>query len=122
MEPKDLIPTPDEERERVHNTLAARESNLVHKMASLVLENAGKFIEETFLKTAGHAGVGLYYNNQDRAFTWALKAGYESIQDGLKTIVKVKGRVIREMTADIEPRYAGVVARKVMEMIKNPPK
>lgn len=121
MEPKDFIPTPDEELERVSNTLACRESQLVHKMAQSVMENAGRFIEQTFLKTASTLGVNAYFNDQRKGFEWAVRAGYESIQDGLTTVVKLKGRVVRTMTATIDPRLSDLVTKRVMQMVKELP-
>lgn len=121
MEPKDLIPTPEEELERVSNTLSSREANLVHKMAQSVLENAGRFVEQTFLKTASTSGVNAYFNDQRKGFEWAVRAGYESLQDGLTTVVKLKGRVIRTMTAEIDHRLSGAVSKKVMEMVRKLP-
>lgn len=121
MEPKDLIPTPDEELERVANTMACREDNFINKMAQAVLENAGRFIQETFLKTASRQGTEAFLKNQEDAFAWAVKAGYEAIQDGLKTVVKVRGRVVREMTATVAPCYRDSVAREVMRLVKQLP-
>ena len=122
LEPKDLVPTPDEELERIHNTQRSREDDFIFRIASAVLDNASKFVEETFVNTAGRVGRNLNACADPLcAVEWALQAGYESIQDGLKTVVKVKGRVIREMTATIAPCYRERVAMKVMELVKKIP-
>lgn len=120
-DPKDFIPTPDEELERVSNTISCRESQLVHNLAQAVLENAGRFVEQTFLKTAGRSGVDAWCNSPTQAFEWAVKAGYTSMQDGLTTVVKLKGRVIRTMTATLDQRLSESVAKKVMEMVRKLP-
>lgn len=119
VNPSDFIPTPDEELERIHNTKISRESTLVEKLAKTVLYNAGLFIEQTFLQTASQAGIDVYSGTSpEESIEWVLKAGYDTLQDGLTTVVKFKGSVVREMTATIDEEYSERVAQRVMSKIK----
>lgn len=124
VDPKDLITTPDEKLELKSNMSAAKRAGVVDQMARVVLENATSFMNETFVNTAHEHGVNLLLyavngeTNPEEVLKWAQKAGYSMIQDGLTSVIKVKDRVIRQMTAEVDSRFALEVSKRVMEMIK----
>ncbi len=122
MEPKDLIPTREEEQELASNILTGREDGIIQKLAMQVLDKAARFVEQTFLKTASQEDVQIWAAGDSMgAFEWAQRAGYVAIQDGLKTVVKIRGRVIRYMDADMPKRYRESVAKRVKELIRKAP-
>ncbi len=122
IEPKDLIPTKDEEQELSANTLSGRKESLVQDLASQVIDKASRFVEQTFLKTASETGLRIWQTGDSvGAVKWAQNAGYEAIQDGLTTIVKLRGKVIRDMYAEIDPRYRESVAMRVNALVKKLP-
>lgn len=119
---KELIPTPDENAERWSNTLELRRKKLINDTAMLVLKNAALFCEQTFWNTANQTGKRLYESgNAKAAHAWAVANGYEAIQDGLKTIVKHQGRIIRDMHANIPVGLADEVAKRVDQITKTLP-
>ncbi len=113
-DPKDMIMTPDEKLEQRHNMNASKFDGNVEKIANVVLENAQRFISETILNTASSDGVRLFMDADPDFESWMEKAGYNVIQDGLTTVVKVKDRIIRSMTADVDMRFRSAVADRVM--------
>jgi hypothetical protein len=119
---RELIPTPDEHAERWAKTLDGRRAKLINDVALLVLKNAALFIEQTFWNTANQTGKRLYESgNAEAAFAWANSNGYEAIQDGLRTVVKHNGKVIRDMHANISESLAPAVAEQVSKIIKKVP-
>lgn len=119
---RELIASPSEEDQRWSTTLDNRRAALVEKCAQLVLKNAALFIEHTFWRTANRTGQRLYESgNAQAAFAWASANGYEAIQDGLKTVVKHNGKVIRDMHANISQSLAPLVSKRVMELVKQIP-
>lgn len=119
---RELIPTPEESEERWANTLEGRKKTMIDKLARLVLHNAALFIEQTFFNIADKRGRDLYSDNNSRgAFEYALENGIETIQDGLTTVVKVRGKIIRDMTAGITEPLREAVANRVNELVKQLP-
>lgn len=119
LDPKDLIPTPDEELERWDKTLDSRQRGMIDKAAKLVLMEAIAFLEQTVLATASKSFVEHYQSGTEKQVRDTLShSGYEVIQDGLTTVVKLKGKILREMTADVTPRWRDFVARRVNQMVK----
>lgn len=115
-DPKDLIPTPDEKLEQRHNMDASRFDGNVDKIVAVILVNAQRFVAETVIQTADENGLRLLHNtDQKGAVEWFVKAGYSAIQDGLTTVVKVKGKVIRSMTASVDARFRDAVAKRIIQ-------
>jgi hypothetical protein len=113
MDPKDLIPTQEEQDERWDKTLNSRQQAMIDNAAELVLGNSCVFVEQTLVSVeprfASVPGPEIIH--------FAAQSGFEVIQDGLKTTVKRRGRILREMTANIPPRWRDHVAKKVNELI-----
>ncbi len=120
FEPKDLIPTPDEDLERWDKTLDARQRNMIDQAARLVLDNSCRFLEVTILETAKPSvRLRILQAPKEKMDIVILGAGYAVVQDGLKTVVKFKGKVLREMTANISLRYREHVAKRVNQIVRN---
>jgi hypothetical protein len=120
LDMKDLIPTPDEELERWDKTLDARQQALINRAAHMVLDNSCRFLEITILETIRPSVMQqILQAPADQAGRVLLGVGYTVVQDGLKTIVKFKGKVLREMTANISLRYRGHVAKRVNQIVRN---
>lgn len=113
VDPKDLIQSPDEKLEQKHNTLASRHAANVDKMAVAVIQNGVAFVEETILNTT----QGAVFTDKASLMNWLNQSGYAVIQDGLTTVVKIKGKVLRTMTATIDVRFRGDVSRRVMQTL-----
>lgn len=119
---RELIASPDEREETKSKTLENRRLATIDTAAKLVLHNASLFIEETFLVIADDTGKRLYADgNAKGAFDYAVQNGVETIQDGLKTIIKVRGKIIREMTAKVAEPWRDRIARRVNELVKKLP-
>lgn len=120
MDPKDLIQTPDEKLEQRDNMTKSRFHGNVEQIANVVIENAHRFISETVLNTADQQGVRLFMDMDPGFDQWMAKAGYNVLQDGLTTVIKIKDRVLRSMTADVDIRFREAAAARVMEKIAQP--
>jgi hypothetical protein len=119
---RELIASPDEEAERWTKTLDSRKASLVDAMANMVLENAARFIEQTYWNIVPETGKKLYATGDPRdAFEYAQSCGIEAMQDGLTTVVKHKGEVLRLMTADVSPVLRDQVSQRVTELVKKMP-
>jgi len=120
MDPKDLILTPDENLEFLENKKSGRDASLIEQMAKMVIENSTRFVEQTFTNMMPQKIVdGFLDCKSAKTVEWIDREGLEVEQDGLKTVVKRKGKVIREMTATIEPKYREDVAKCVMRLLKS---
>lgn len=120
VDPKDLINTPDENLELKDNLNKSQFDGNVEKITAVVIENAHRFISETVLNTADSVGVKLFMDMSPGFDEWMNKAGYNVRQDGLTTVVRLKDRVIRSMTADVDMRFRDAVAARVMERVCTP--
>ena len=118
--PQDLIPTPDEDAERWEKTLDSRQLAILDKAAEVVLSRAAQFLEHTFLKTAPQSYIVEFMNGAtpEQSIDAIEHAGYRIQQDGLKTVVTVKGKVLREMTAQCQPRWRDALARRVDRLVR----
>lgn len=117
---RELLTSPEEHQERWDATLDKRQKAVVEKMASDVLQNAAIFIEDTFLAVSNRSGKERYMDgNAQAAFSSANEQGFTAVQDGLKTIIKVRGKIIRDMTASVDLRFREHVIRKVNELVRN---
>lgn len=119
-DPKDMIQSPDEKLEQRHNMNQNRFDGNVEKIVDVVLRNAQAFVAETVIKTADSTGIRLFSESSEKPIEqWMNKAGYRAIQDGLTTVVKVKDRVIRTMTADVDVRFRAAVIKRIMQRIQS---
>lgn len=119
---RELISSPDEDAERWSKTIDNRRAALIEQVAKLVLRNAGLFIDRTFFEIASQSGRELLLKGDGQAaFQYAVENGIQTIQDGLKTVIKHRGKVIREMDANISASLAPHVAKRVNEIVKSLP-
>jgi len=118
VEPKELVPTEDEKCELKQNLLNSRERGAIQKLAQAVLLNAARFVQDTFYHIAPNEVIALHESNEMRGVAaWASSVRYEVIQDGLVTVIKVKGKQIRHLHASVSPSCADLVEKRVREMI-----
>lgn len=120
VDPKDLINTPDENLELKDNLSESQFDGNVEKISAVVVENAHRFISETVLNTADQVGIQLFMDTSPEFEQWMEKAGYNVKQDGLTTVIRLKDRVIRSMTAAVDIRFREAVATRVMERVAQP--
>jgi hypothetical protein len=115
VDPKDFIQTPDEKLEQKDKMVSARFQTAVLKLAQEVIENSGRFLMATLENIVPES----VFESGKSLTGWIDENGFEVIQDGLTTIIKCKGKVIRTMNANIEHQYAEAVSKRVMQLIKN---
>ena len=120
VDPKDLINTPDENLELKDNLGKSQFDGNVEKISAVVVENAHRFISETVLNTDDQVGIQLFMDTSPEFEQWMEKAGYNVKQDGLTTVIRLKDRVIRSMTAAVDIRFRKAVAARVMERVTQP--
>lgn len=119
LDMKDLIPTPDEDLERWDKTLDSQHQAMIDNAANVVLLNACLFLEDTVIATANSSLRERFLKTPpDKVEHLLLANGYTVIQDGLKTIVKLKGRILREMTAQCDLRWRDHVSERVNAFIR----
>ena len=125
VDPKEFLINDDEKLEIRHNIAATKHDAEVHKLALVALANAEQFFKQTVVNTSDVRGRSLYMKTSDGTiesdqalFEYIQSSGYECVQDGLDTIVKLKGKVIRHMTAKVHPDLALSVAQRIMLIMK----
>jgi hypothetical protein len=101
----DILLNTEEQRE-LSNKLALRPHLVVvRQLAEAVLHNAGCFVTQCFAQLAPADVVDDSYHGGDIFTNWMDKSGFEVLQDGITTIIKVKGKVVNELTAKVDERF-----------------
>jgi len=120
MDMRELLTSPDEKQELAHNTTAMQQNNAVNQMANDVLDNGRKLLEDTLLRTVqpGELERCLEGTPKD-ALKFISNLGFECIQDGLTTVIKRKGKILRTMTARVPLRFRQAVDRRVRAIVRN---
>lgn len=113
VDPKDFIQTPDEKQEQKDNIASARLQQQILQIAKQVIDTAQLFIKSTLDQIVPES-IG----NTAAFSEWESTNGLQIIQDGLTTVIKVKGKVARIMHANVDKRFASQVAKKVMELCR----
>lgn len=118
VEPKELLPSEDEKLELKQNLLNSKERNAINKMADQVLMNAGRFVQATFYAIAPK-DVLRAHEREEMALVadWVQVNEYRVIQDGLKTVIKLKDKIIREMKATVSQNCADLVEIRVRQIM-----
>lgn len=104
--------TGDNKAELSSNLAAARHQAEVVKTMRYVQESASAFFEAMILQVAPQAVLDDYaahsagQSKGSLFLEWFEKSGFGYKQDGLKSVVTYKGRVLSEMTATVDPRLA----------------
>lgn len=118
VDPKDLVPTEDERLQTKENLLNKKERHAIDKLASAVLVNAGRFVQATFYAIAPKDVLRAHEANEmGLVAEWVTANDYQVIQDGLTTVVKVGGKIIRKMTARVSENCADLVDKRVRQMM-----
>lgn len=118
VEPRELLPTPEEKMELKEKLLNGREAAAINKMAQLVLQNAARFVQDTFYHVAPNEVIQSHEAGEmDKVAHWVSSCRYEVIQDGLETVIKIKGKVIRQMKANVSGNATDLVERKIRHMM-----
>lgn len=118
VDPHDFIPTPEEKLEQKDNMLKSNFDGNVEKISIAVMRNAEAFVAATILQTAGPDGFKAFEDGESATAEWTRRAGFSVIQDGLKTIMRVKDRVIRELNADVDIRFREAVIKRINQKVK----
>lgn len=125
IDPKEFILSEDEKLETKENISKTQRDAAVHKLALVALANAEQFFKQVIVATANEEGRNLLTRSMDGTIEsnqalmeWVERAGYSCIQDGLETVVKVKGKVVRQMTANPHRDLALDVAKRIMQLVK----
>lgn len=117
VDPKDMIPTDDERIQMKENVLNSHEQGAILKMAQTVFLNAARFVQDTFYHIAPREVITAHEDGEmAKVAEWARSVRYEVIQDGLTTVIKVRGKVIRSMAAAVSPACADLVERKIRQI------
>lgn len=107
VDPKDLVLSGDEKEELQHNRLESKHSADIKKLVQAVYDNAAAFIFDTLQKVTPNKVL----QSEDPGVheAWLNECGFESIQDGLSTYIrmKVEGnmKVIRSMHAHVPKEH-----------------
>jgi hypothetical protein len=98
-----------------HNLRVHRKQALINKLVIRVQVQAAKFLEKTFLELAPQQVVESFLGSDGgRLFLdWMEKSGVGFQQDGLKTVVTYKGRVINELVATIPLEHKSAVEQEI---------
>lgn len=116
MDLRELIASPSENEERMQLTVEQRIRNKIEKAALMVIENAGRFVEQTFLNITPNSVCNA---DDPRELTdYAKRTGFQAIQDGLKTVCKSGGKVIREMNAKVPKGFEEQIANRVDALVR----
>jgi hypothetical protein len=117
---RELLTSPDEKQELAHNTTAMQQNNAVNQMANDVLDNGRKLLEQTLLRTLKTTEIEFCFNAEpNEALNRISNLGFECIQDGLTTVIKRKGKILRTMTARVPLRFRQAVDRRVRSIVRN---
>jgi hypothetical protein len=117
VDPKDMMPTEDDKLQTKENLLNSREHAAIHKMTQAVFVNAGRFVQDTFYHIAPREVIEAHEDSKmGKVAEWVASVHYEVIQDGLTTVVKVGGKVVRSMVANIGNNCADLVDRNVRKI------
>lgn len=120
VDPKELLPTEDEKLQLKENMLNAKERAAIQKMAALVFANAARFVQDTFYRIAPIEVIHAHEKNEmGKVAAWAAANRYEVIQDGLVTVIKFSGKIIRKLVPNISKSCVDLVERKVRKIIAN---
>lgn len=118
VDPKELLPSEDEKLELKQNLLNSKERNAINKLTEQVMMNAGRFVQATFYAVAPKDVLRAHERGEMALVAdWVQVNEYQVIQDGLKTIIKVKGKVIREMKATVSQNCADMVESRVRQIM-----
>jgi hypothetical protein len=118
VEPKELLPSEDEKLQLKENLMNSRERGAIQKMVALVFENAARFVQDTFYHVAPKEVIAAHEDGKmDVVAEWVSGTRYEVIQDGIATVIKSRGKVIREMKAKISGNAVELVERKIRQMM-----
>jgi len=118
VDPKDMVPTEDEKLQIRENLLSSHEHAAVDKLAAQVVLNAARFVQETFYRIAPREVVAAHEDGQmGKVSEWVRSAQYEVIQDGLRTVIKVRGKIIRSLVATVQKNCRAMVDRRVRKVI-----
>lgn len=112
-DPKDLILTGDEVQELNDNKKRDGRAGVAQQLAAKVLENAEAFVRQTIANMFGACPR----DSAEAWQEWLDGKGVEVIQDGLTTVVKVKGSEVRKMRARIDQRFAEEAEKFVRRMV-----
>lgn len=119
LDPKDLVPSGDEIEELKANRFSAQEEKVLTQMVEAVFQQAAQFAEDTFLAIAPKPVCEAYLDSKlESVAAWHNENGFNVIQDGIETIIKYRGKVIRSMRARIDKRYESEIARRVRKTVK----
>ena len=117
----DLDMSGDDKSHLSHNLRADKLRASIEKMVEEVENNAAAFINNTFLGIAPENVVDSFYNlmvdegdKGDLFAQWVNDSGWSFFQDGLTTVVKMKGKVVGEMTAKVDQRFAEEVKFNIL--------
>lgn len=120
VETDDLVLTGAEKEQLSSTKVDAERQKLIQNMVRLVYDNAAAFIFETL---QGVMPKRIWDSDDNKAHdTWLNQNGFETLQDGLTTVVRMKVdgnmRAVRTLVAHVDPEYEKEVelwVRKEME-------
>lgn len=98
-----------------------KRESVIKEIVDAVQRNAAVFLEATFRQIAPAKVIeSLDTGKPDGLFLdWMKSSGFAVRQDGLKTVILIKGQVINEMTAHVDLRFEGDVDRKLKSISNN---
>lgn len=123
----DLAPLDPGEKSELSSNIKgnAHKSNIL-KLAQAVLTNASLFIHDTFAKLNPQLVEELNTAFDSEALfvaghkfdSWVRREGLNWKLDGLTTVITKRGKVLAEMTAKVDERFAREVGRQVRMMVR----
>lgn len=106
------------DNEKLSSNLKAERSRInIQKIATAVIENAARFFEGCLEDLAPQTVLESYNGTREdegRLFQeWIEGAGIGFKQDGLRSLVIYRGKVINELVADVDHRYVDEVVAEI---------
>ncbi len=119
LDMRELLTSPDEQQELEHNTVTMQRGEAAHKMAQDVVEQGCKLMQQTIRNMLDcDAFVLMAAMSHNELIEHISRLGFTCIQDGLTTVVKRHGTVLRTMTAKVPPMWAAAVEQHVRAIVR----
>lgn len=119
LDMRELLTSPEECEALGDNKRASQREAVVHKMANDVIEQGQLLLAQTLDQTlAPEAQAQLQRESPRGMVDFVSRLGFTCIQDGLTTVVKRHGKVLRTMTAKVPPLWRPAVTKRVCALVR----
>lgn len=118
---RELLTSPDERLAMLDGQAATKQQAVVQRMASDVVDRGMLLMAQTLDDVLSpSAKAQLNRCTDKKAVDFISRMGFSCIQDGLTTVIKRHGTVLRTQHADVAPAWRDRVARQVRVLVGEP--